>query len=109
MHLVDDPSSALDHGNSVVLDTEFEVAGCAYLPRVDGIVNNDKRSDAGVPIDLRSATKRLSAAASTHGDVEFDAARVVARCLGQTVEIIDDGSRDALVDILITYDIGATG
>ncbi len=58
----------------------------------------------GIPADRRLASKRLRDANSTLGDFEFSAARVVARYLGERVELIDDGSSDALVDGRIVYD-----
>ena len=57
----------------------------------------------GIPADRRLASKRLRDANSTLGDFEFSAARVVARYLGERVELIDDGSSDALVDGRIVY------
>ena len=63
----------------------------------------------GLPADRRLASKRLRDAASTLGDFEFSAARVVARYLGERVELTDDGSSDALVDGRIVYDDRAAG
>ena len=58
----------------------------------------------GLPVDRRLASKRLRDADSTLGDFEFSAARVVARYLGEQVELIDDGNSDAIVDGRIVYD-----
>ena len=63
----------------------------------------------GVPADRRLGSKRLRDSASTLGDFELSAARVVARYLGERVELIDDGSADALVDGRIVYHDRAPG
>lgn len=63
----------------------------------------------GVPAGRRLASKRLRDAASTLGDFEFSAARVVARYLGDRVELIGDGSSDALADGRIVYDDRPSG
>lgn len=57
----------------------------------------------GVPIDRRSEKQRRGAGASTNADFELMAARVIARHLGERVELVDDGSTDSRVDIYIRY------
>ena len=57
----------------------------------------------GTPVDYRSSAKRLRSFKSTHGDFELAAARVIARCLGQRIELVDDGSAGALLDGRIVY------
>lgn len=57
----------------------------------------------GVPIDRRRDAQRLRASRSVLGDFEHTAARVMAKLLGERVELIDDGSSDGLVDICIRF------
>ena len=57
----------------------------------------------GYPIDKRSASQRVRAAADILSDVEGMAARVVARLTGETVTLQDDNSVDGMPDLRIDY------
>jgi hypothetical protein len=63
---------------------------------------------AGMPIDRRSETMRARSARSHFGDLEFFAARVIARLTGARTVIQDDNSSPAMPDIRIEYDDGLT-
>lgn len=57
----------------------------------------------GNPIDGRSDRQRASAASNILGDVEYMAARVVARLTGERVTIQDDNSVAGMPDLRIDY------
>lgn len=60
----------------------------------------------GYPIDGRSDAQRARAAADILGDVEYTAARVIARLTGERVYLYDDNSQDGMPDIRIEHDDG---
>jgi hypothetical protein len=63
----------------------------------------------GYPVDNRSTEQLARAAASLLGDVEYKAARVIARLTGETVTLQDDNSTDGMPDIRIDYSDGRRG
>lgn len=60
----------------------------------------------GYPIDERSDAQRARAAADIVGDVEYKAARVIARLTGERVYLYDDNSQDGMPDIRIEHHDG---
>lgn len=60
----------------------------------------------GYPIDERSDAQRARASASILGDVEYTAARVIARLTGERVYLYDDNSQDGMPDIRIEHHDG---
>lgn len=57
----------------------------------------------GLPLDRRPAAQAARAQSGVRGDIERSAARVVARLTGERVELIDDGQRDSMPDIMVDF------
>lgn len=71
--------------------------------------DHDGEWTPGVPVDFRTPEQLRRARGSVLGDFEHAAARVIARYLGQRVDLIDDGRRNRQVDIRIHYANGNVG
>ena len=99
--------SAYRHGEPARSGAAWEVPSSFQLPNRVGTV--DVNPSLGIPVDSRRPSQRERASRSANGDFEPRAARVIARTLGQRVELVDHGSRDSLVDIHIRYDNGKLG
>lgn len=63
----------------------------------------------GYPIDLRGEPIASRAATGPYGDVEFGAARILARSTGARVILQDDNSAARTPDLRIEYSDGRTG
>lgn len=63
----------------------------------------------GYPVDCRGDLIAFRARSGPYGDVEFAAARIVARSTGARVTLADDSSRPRTPDLLIEYADGRIG
>jgi len=71
------------------------------LKRGDGPVEDTRPFVPGYPIDERKPEQRSRAERGYLGDVEWSAARVVARFTGERVYLQDDGSEPSMADMRI--------
>lgn len=71
------------------------------LERDDGLVPDARPFIPGCPIDERKPGQRSRAEQGYLGDVEWSAARVVARFTGERVFLQDDGSEPSMADMRI--------